>query len=128
MIKLLYLTLLSITLQGLPFSEVKSSGHTLTGKIYFTNNTPRNYDTFPVELYTRSQKRRLISSRADASGGFELKGVKPGKYLLKFTWPPNHCTLWYRVAVPADSNKKIRVIMDAACSSQNGAIQDLSES
>jgi hypothetical protein len=103
----------------------ESRGHTLSGIIYFTNNTPRNIETFPVELYKRNQKMRLIAGTANADGTFKLTGIKPGKYLLKFTWPPDRCTLWYRVEVPADSSKRIRVIMDAACSGHNGLIQDL---
>lgn len=98
---------------------------TLSGIIYFTNNSPDNIETFPVELYTLNQKRRLVASTANSDSTFKLSGLKSGKYLLKFTWPPNRCTLWYRVNVPEDSNKRIRVIMDAACSSQNGKIQDL---
>ena len=125
MFKLLFIWLLLTPLPGASFPAPKNG--TLAGKIYFTNNTPSNYQTFPVELYTRNQKRRLMASKADSHGGFSLTNVKPGKYLLKFTWPPNRCTLWYKVAVPADSKKRIRVIMDAACSSRNGAIQELDE-
>ena len=125
MLRLLFIALLLIPLQGV--SSPAPENGTLAGIIYFTNNTPRNRDTFPVELYTRNQKRRLITTKADAHAGFSLTNIKPGKYLLKFTWPPNRCTLWYKVAVPADSDKRIRVIMDAACSSHNGKIQDLNE-
>lgn len=100
---------------------------TLSGIIYFTNNSPDNIETYPVELYTSNQKRRLVASRANADSTFKLSGLKQGKYLLKLTWPPNRCTLWYRVSVPEDSSKRIRVIMDAACSKNNGKIQDLIE-
>lgn len=77
-------------------STPRHSGRTLAGVIYFTNNTPRNFDTFPVEVYTRNQKRRLAATKANAKGHFQLTGLKPGKYLLKFTWPPDRCTLWYK--------------------------------
>ena len=114
-----------VAVQGV-FAAAEDAG-TLSGIIYFTNNSPDNMETFPVELYSRNQKRRLIASRANADSTFKLSGLRPGKYLLKFTWPPDRCTLWYRVNVPEDSKKRIRVIMDAACSSQNGKIQDLVE-
>jgi hypothetical protein len=71
------LTLLLIALPGLPFSEAKS-GHTLAGKIYFTNNTPPNYNTFPVELYTRNQKRR------GATAGLKLSDIKNRSLTLEF--------------------------------------------
>ena len=113
-----------ISAQGISTYGAESR-RTLSGIIYFTNNTPGNVETFPVELYTRNQKRRLIAVTANANGTFKLTGIKPGKYLLKFTWPPDRCTLWYRVEVPADSSKRIRVIMDAACSGHDGLIRDL---
>ena len=119
------LIFLLISTQGI-YVAGEGSG-TLAGIIYFTNNSPANIETFPVELYTRNQKRRLLASKANADSTFKLSGLKPGKYLLKFTWPPERCTLWYRVNVPEDSNKRIRVIMDAACSKHNGKIQDLIE-
>jgi hypothetical protein len=121
----LLLALLLITAQGV-YAAGKGTA-TLSGIIYFTNNSPDNIETFPVELYTRDQKRRLVASRANSDSTFKLSGLRPGKYLLKFTWPPNRCTLWYRVEVPADSNKRIRVIMDAACSAHNGKIQNVYE-
>jgi hypothetical protein len=124
MMKSLYLTLLLLSVAGVSLSAGPSK-HSLSGKIYFTNNTP-DYETFPVELYSRNQKRRLIAGHVAANGDFKLTGIKPGKYLLKFTWP-NRCTLWYRVTVPADSNKRIRVIMDAACAHHDGTIQDLTD-
>jgi hypothetical protein len=118
----LLLAVLLITAQGV-YGAGQGKG-SLSGIVYFTNNSPDNIETFPVELYARNQKRRLVATRANADSTFNLTGIKPGKYLLKFTWPPNRCTLWYRVELPADSNKRIRVIMDAACSAHNGKIQD----
>lgn len=125
--KVVLLALLFVIPQVTPFYGASRKGNTLAGIIYFTNNTPGNVETFPVELYTRNQKKRLMTAKANADGTFKLSGVRPGKYLLKFTWPPDRCTLWYRVNVPKDSNKRIRVIMDAACSGHNGIIQDLDE-
>jgi hypothetical protein len=89
---------------------------TLSGIIYFTNDTPRNLDTFPVELFTHDRRRRVLASKANAHGGFELTGIKPGKYVLKLTWPPERCELWYRVDLRKESKTSATVVMDAACS------------
>lgn len=125
MSKLFFLALLLIIPQGIYLSAPEADERTLAGIIYFTNNTPRNLDTFPVELYSPDQKERLAATKPDAEGRFKLTGVKAGKYLLKFTWPPDRCTLWYRVDVTTDSKPRISVIMDAACSAFDGVIQDL---
>lgn len=127
MSKWFFLFALLLTLTHVPHSHPRIESFTLSGIIYFTNNSPRNKDTFPVELFAPDQKTLVAATLADESGGFQLREVKPGKYLLKFTWPPDRCTLWYRVEVPKDSNTRIRVIMDAACSAHDGAIQDLPE-
>lgn len=128
MLKFILLSLLLLMPQG---ATAKTRGHgeqrTLAGIIYFTNDTPSNLDAFPVELYTRNQRRRIAATKADAQGIFKLGGVKAGHYLLKFTWPPDRCTLWYKVDVTKDSNTEIRVIMDAACSGHNGAVQELTQ-
>lgn len=99
----------------------------LSGIIYFTNNTPSDVEEFPVELYTRDQKRRIAATKPNERHRFALTDVKPGKYLLKLTWP-NHCVLWYRVDLTKQSLTNARVIMDAACAHANGAIQDFPES
>jgi hypothetical protein len=99
---------------------------TLSGIIYFTNNTPDDVENFPVELYTRDQKRRIASTKPNEKHRFALTDVKPGKYLLKLTWP-NHCVLWYRVDLTKESLSNVRIIMDAACAHANGSIRDLPE-
>ena len=98
---------------------------TLSGIVYFTNNTPRDMDSFPVELFSRDRKRRLVAAQLKGSQ-FVLTDLKPGKYILKLTWP-NRCVLWYRVDLTKDSITNARVIMDAACAHANGTIQDLPE-
>ena len=126
MIKFILLALLLTIPQGFDTKRRKQSEkHTLAGIIYFTNDTPRNRHTFPVELYTRDQKRRIAITRPDAQGRFKLAGIKPGKYLLKLTWPPDRCVLLYKIDVTKDSNKEIRVVMDTACSGGNAAPRDL---
>ena len=129
MIKFIFVAFLLILPQG-KYSNTRKQGEerNLAGIIYFTNDTPRNLDIFPVELYTRNQKRRLAATKADARGNFNLAGIKAGKYLLKITWPPDRCTLWYKIDVTTNSNTTISVIMDAACSGHNGDVQELPKS
>lgn len=98
---------------------------TLSGIVYFTNNTPRDKDSFPVELFSRDRKRRIVAAQLKDSR-FVLTDLKPGKYVLKLTWP-NRCVLWYRVDLTKESISNARVIMDAACAHANGTIQDLLE-
>ena len=88
--------LLLLVLILLPVIQVAADAkahRTLSGIIYFTNNTPRNVAQFPVELFTRDQKRRIAASRPNGKSEFVLTNLKSGKYLLKLTWP-NHCLLW----------------------------------
>jgi hypothetical protein len=97
---------------------------TISGTIYYTNNTPSNRRTFPVELFSVNKNRRIATADRSDPDLFSFTGIKPGKYLLKFTWP-NRCVLWYRIDLTKDSETDIRVIMDAACAHADGSIQDL---
>jgi hypothetical protein len=54
-------------------------GRTLGGDIVFTNNTPRDLATFPVELYTTDQKWRIAATTAGARGAFTLTRIEPGR-------------------------------------------------
>lgn len=101
-----------------------ADARTLSGIIYFTNNTPPHSDTFPVQLFSLKKKKRLATANRSDHQRFQFTGVKPGKYLLKFTWP-HRCVLWYRVDLTKESQTEIRIIMDAACAHADGAIQDL---
>lgn len=98
----------------------------LSGIIYFTNNSPDDVEEFPVELFTRDQKRRVATTRPNSKHRFALTDVSPGKYLLKLTWP-NHCVLWYRVDLTKESLLNVRILMDVDCAHFNGTIQDLPE-
>lgn len=123
------LLVLSATLFVVPTAAggaASKAQRTLSGIIYFTNNTPSDVEEFPVELYACDQKRRIASTKPNDRHRFELNGVKPGKYLLKLTWP-NHCVLWYRVDLTKESLTNARVIMDAACAHANGVVQDFPE-
>jgi hypothetical protein len=102
----------------------RRASRTLSGMVYFTNNTPPNRHLFPVELLTYDTWRRVAATKLSRHGDFELKGIRPGRYLLKFTWPPDRCTLLYRADVRRESKTRITVLMDAACG-DGGSIRDL---
>jgi hypothetical protein len=98
----------------------------LAGIIYFTNNTPDNVEHFPIELFTRNKRRRLAATLPDRRHRFALAELRPGKYLLRLTWP-NRCVLWYRVDLTKESRSDVRIIMDVDCAHSNGSIKDLPE-
>jgi hypothetical protein len=98
----------------------------LAGIIYFTNNTPDDVERFPLELFTRNKRRRLAATMPDHKHRFAIAGLRPGKYLLRLTWP-NRCVLWYRVNLTKESRSDVRIIMDVACAHSNGSVQDLPE-
>jgi hypothetical protein len=124
--KFVFLLLVLMLLPIIQAAADAKAHRTLSGMIYFTNNTPRNVAQFPVELFTRDKRRLIAATRPNTESRFNLTGIKPGKYLLKFTWP-NHCLLWYRVDLTKDSRTDVRIIMDVACAHFNGSIQDLPE-
>jgi len=101
-------------------------GRTLSGIIYFTNNTPNNVEQFPVELFRQDQKHLVAATTPDRRHRFALTDLNPGKYLLKLNWP-NHCVLWYRMNLRDQSRSEVRIIMDAACAHADGSIQELPE-
>jgi hypothetical protein len=105
-------------------SGVVKKTRILSGVIYFTNNTPRNKSSFPVELFTADQKKRVAAADSYDGHSFVFKALPPGRYLLKITWPGS-CVLWYRVDLRAGSKTGVRVIMDLDCAHANGAIRDL---
>ena len=115
MSKLLLLVLLLTTPLAAAPAE-KGARRTLSGIILFTNDTPPDKHTFPVELFTADRRRRVVASRPNRHGGFELKGIRPGRYILKLTWPRTGCELWYRVDLRRESKTEITIVMDAACS------------
>ena len=109
------------------FGADEAAHRTLSGIIYFTNNTPDDVEQFPVELFTRDQKRRVAATKPNEKHRFALTDVSPGKYLLKLTWP-NQCVLWYRVDLMNESLTDVRILMDVDCAHSNGSIQDLPKS
>ena len=122
----LLLVAITIALQVFQTAAVAKVERRLSGVIYFTNNTPPNKDQFPVELFTRNPKRRVVSTRPNGKSEFRLTGLEARQYLLKVTWP-GRCVLWYRVDLTKQSKLDARIIMDVECAHRNGAIQDLQE-
>jgi len=95
-----------------------------SGIIYFTNNSPDSLADFRVEVLTPNKKRIIATTAPDDHDRFEFRSLKPGKYLLRVTWP-NHCVLSYRMDLTKESRTKIRVLMDLECAHFNGQIRDL---
>ena len=93
------------------------------GIVYFTNNTPQDLRTFPVEILKGANKRVAVTY-LDEHYRFSFANLKPGKYLLRLTWP-KHCVLSYRLDLSRQSIEKIEVIMDVECAHHNGEIRDL---
>ena len=120
-------TLLILVVMATTALAVYGQGkRTVTGIIYFTNNTPPDVQTFPVEIFTPNRKRVIATTRPDDRHQFEFREISRGKYLLKLTWP-NRCVLWYRLDLTKESKTQAKVIMDAACAHFNGTIQNLPE-
>jgi hypothetical protein len=124
--KLVLLLLISLALGAVQVTAKAKGRRTLTGIIYFTNNTPPAVEHFPIEIFARDRKRRIAVTTPDDKSRFALLDLKPGKYLLKVTWP-NQCRLWYRVDLTKRSKIDARIIMDVDCAHFNGTIRDLPE-
>ena len=121
MFKRLVLAFLLIASAALCVSGQK---RTAAGVIYFTNNTPPDLRTFPVEILTPNKKKVIAATLPDEQSRFAFQSIKPGRYLLRLTWA-NRCVLWYRMDLSRESKPQIRVIMDLDCAHSNGKIQDL---
>lgn len=93
-----------------------------TGIIYFTNNTPADVRTFPIEVLKGAKRQAMIYP--DQQHRFAFARLKPGKYVLRLTWP-KRCVLSYRLDLTRQSVEQIRIIMDAECAHHNGEIRDL---
>jgi hypothetical protein len=92
------------------------------GIIYFTNNTPKDVRTFPVEILKANKK--VAVTYPDEHHRFAFSNLTPGRYLLRLTWP-KHCVLSYRLDLSKQSADLIKVIMDAECAHNNGRVRDL---
>ena len=117
MSKLLLFVLLLAATPPTPAPAERRAGRTVSGMILFTNDTPPDKHTFPVELFTADRRRRRVREvRPNRHGGFELKGIRPGQYLLKLSWPRTGCELWYKADLRRESKTDVTIVMDAACS------------
>src|SRR5262245_34553005 len=117
---------LAVLLLTVPLaSDLRSqTRRTAAGIIYFTNNTPSDLRSFRVEILSQNRKKTVAVTRPDEHSRFAFNTLKPGKYLLRLTWP-NQCVLWYRLDLGKESRNEIKIIMDAACAHANGVVQDL---
>lgn len=93
------------------------------GIIYFTNNTPKELRTFPIEIL-KGRNKRLATTYPDEHFRFAFSDLKRGKYILRLTWP-KRCVLSYRLDLTRQSVDDIKIIMDAECAHHNGEIRDL---
>jgi hypothetical protein len=101
----------------------KSRARTISGMVYFTNNTPDVHD-FPVELFD-SKFRRIAATRTPRDGGyFEFKGLRPGKYYFQVLIS-SRCLLQYEVDARKVQPEQVTILGDAGCSSGSHQIVGL---
>jgi hypothetical protein len=119
------LIIVSVATIGAPGQKVSQAEkqRRAGGIIYFTNNTPEDLRTFPIEILNGANKRLAIT-HPDEHFRFAFPDVKPGRYVLRLTWP-KRCVLSYRLDLTRQSMEEIKIIMDAECAHHNGEIRDL---
>ena len=100
-------------------TERKKSGRTVSGIVYFTNNSPEDY-TFLVELFEGRAKRRVAARWTEGRGHFEFKGLRPGVYYLQVSGS-NICLLQYKVDASKGQPERLQVFGDADCGRQHVA-------
>jgi hypothetical protein len=87
---------------------------TVSGIVYFTNNSPED-NSFFVELFAGRAKRRVAAKWTEGqSGSFEFKGLKPGVYYVQVSGE-NICLLQYEVDTSRSRPEELRVFGDAGC-------------
>ena len=92
----------------------RKADRTVSGIIYFTNNSPKDY-TFLVELFEGRARRRVAAKWTDGQGGdFEFKGLRPGVYYVQVSGPAI-CLLQYRVDASRKQPEHLQVFGDAGC-------------
>lgn len=93
--------------------ESKSRTRTISGTVYFTNDSPEVYE-FPVELFD-SKFRRIAAKRTPRDHGyFEFKGLRPGRYYFQVLIS-SRCLLQYEVDAREEQPKRMTVLGDADC-------------
>ena len=92
----------------------RREGRTVSGIVYFTNNSPKDY-SFLIELFEGRARRRVAAKWTDGqSGDFEFKGLRPGVYYVQVSGP-DICLLQYRVDASGRQPEPLRVFGDAGC-------------
>lgn len=86
---------------------------TVSGMIYFTNDTPKDKSYF-IEIFAGRAKRRLAAKWTKDSGYFEFKGLRPGVYYLQISGP-NICLLQYEVDASRGEPRTLTILGDAGC-------------
>ena len=95
--------------------ESKRRTRTISGMVYFTNDTPDVHD-FPVELFD-SKFRRIAATRTPLHDGyFEFKGLRPAKYYLQVLIS-SRCLLQYEVDARKSQPERMTILGDADCGS-----------
>lgn len=93
--------------------ESRARTRTISGMVYFTNNSPDVYD-FWVELFD-SKFRRIAAKRTRLdSGYFEFKGLRPGKYYFQVLIN-SRCLLQYEVDARRQQPEQMTILGDAGC-------------
>ena len=93
--------------------EAKTRTRTVSGMVYFTNNSPDVYE-FSVELFN-SKFRRVAAKRTEHdSGYFEFKGLRPGLYYVQVLIN-SRCLLQYEVDARKGQPERLQVFGDAGC-------------
>ncbi|HEX6186163.1 MAG TPA: hypothetical protein VFZ44_19900 [Pyrinomonadaceae bacterium] len=91
----------------------KKPARTVSGMIYYTNNSPDDYSFF-VELFAGRAKRRLAAKWTADTGYFEFKGLRPGVYYLQISGP-QICLLQYEVDASKTQPERLTILGDAGC-------------
>lgn len=86
---------------------------TVSGMIYFTNDTPKGKSYF-IELFAGRARRRLAAKWTEDSGYFEFKGLRPGVYYLQISGP-QICLLQYVVDASKTQPEQLTILGDAGC-------------
>ena len=94
--------------------RAKKPARTVSGIVYFTNNSPRD-NSFFVELFAGRAKRRIAAKWTEGqSGSFEFKGLRPAVYYVQVSGE-NICLLQYEVDTTRSQPEHLRVFGDAGC-------------
>lgn len=86
---------------------------TVSGMIYFTNDTPKDKSYF-IELFDGRAGRRLAAKWTEDTGYFEFGGLRPGVYYLQISGP-QICLLQYRVDASKRQPEQLTILGDAGC-------------